>query len=183
MKVSRLSSLRTGRLYPQEAFLVLNSVRLCIDPRAKEQPDGWNQWNISMSPSGLEAATFRFVAQCPNQLNHRVVLLHRKTAYFRPPFFLDAAPPYWVSSTPLLETTGLSRKTGHQFPSDVMPYLGKTENATTLLQNINTRIFCGFISLNILCFWNASEVRITSVPCHSAPRQPIYPRFHPWIFK
>jgi hypothetical protein len=84
MKVARLSALRTGRLYPQEIFLVL------VDPRAVVRLEGLCQWKLPMTPSRIDPVTFRYVAQWLYQLRHRV-----------PPWCRDGnqkvAPQRWVS--------------------------------------------------------------------------------------
>jgi hypothetical protein len=69
MKVVRMSALCTGRLYPQEIF-----VTDWVDSRAMVRPEGLCKWKILLTPSGIELATFQIIAQCLNQLRHRLPL-------------------------------------------------------------------------------------------------------------
>jgi hypothetical protein len=71
----RLSSLRTGRLYPQEISMLLISVSDGFDPRAMVGPDGLLQWKIPLIPSRIASVTFGLLTQFLDQLRQGVTSL------------------------------------------------------------------------------------------------------------
>jgi len=72
MMVVRLSALHPGHLYPHEIFRVLIPPRSWVDPRATVRTEGLSQFKRRVTLSGINPATFRLVAQCLNEMSHRV---------------------------------------------------------------------------------------------------------------
>ena len=79
MKMVKLSALRTGRLYPQEIFLVFISVKRLSQSQGHSAAERIMSIKIPMTPSGMEPATFRLVEQCLNQMRHRAPHPFRST--------------------------------------------------------------------------------------------------------
>jgi hypothetical protein len=80
-QISRKSAQEVGRVVspthrPPLPARNIPGTHFCswVNPRAIVRPEGLCQWKITMTPSGIESATFRLVAQCLNQLRHRVHL-------------------------------------------------------------------------------------------------------------
>jgi hypothetical protein len=72
IKVVRLSSLRSGRLYLPENIPGTHFCQRLSRPQGHSAAGRISQWKIPKTPSGIETATFRLLAQFLIQLRHRV---------------------------------------------------------------------------------------------------------------
>jgi hypothetical protein len=77
----RLSSLRAGRPLPPGRFLVLISIRGCLDPRAIVRLGKNRSFDNPMTSSDIEPKTFRLVREWLNQLRYRVPQIMLSTNY------------------------------------------------------------------------------------------------------
>ena len=66
----------------QEIFLVLISVRRWVDLTSIERPEDIFSWKFPVTPSGIEPATFKLIAQCHKQLRHRVPCFRKSVFKF-----------------------------------------------------------------------------------------------------
>ena len=99
MKLVRLSALRTGRFLPRRKY---SRYSFLLEAESTPGPQCGQkdlcQRKIPMTPSGIEPATFWLVAQCLNQLRHRVPPTKDNSVYHLSPYYLKIFFYLWPNT-------------------------------------------------------------------------------------
>jgi len=173
----RFSTLSTGRLHPQEIFLVLVSVMVWVDPRTIVRSEDFMSMKNPLTLAGIEPSTFRFVAQ---PLNHCATAVLNVPLYLLQinvegkgisPLFLNLGTEYMHHAPAVLPSVMPSTTSGTEhwvFPERLWKFwekikcwhtLGFTPRTVhPLAQSIHPLRYDGSIQHWLQACWNAKLI-------------------------
>ena len=101
--MARLSTLSTSYLYPTRDISGTHSVRGSVKIKTIVRPKGSNQWEIPVTPSGMEPTTYRPVTRCQPTASPHTPIKYNWSCYrsLHSPYTATNLIPPTVENKPL----------------------------------------------------------------------------------